>query len=550
MSRVLILGGGIAGMSAAMELAADHDVTVLERRPMAGGKARTWVNPDYEVFQEHSFRVFHGTYENTFDTMRRVPTSEGRTILDDLDPFVSRQDVQDTGAETFTRWLRSYVAGSIGTTEALRLAVDGARLLRALTASDERLLRRYGDASFERLFLQRPAGDRGLLFQGLRDMSQVEYSSDRVNPDVKVMLNFVEKHFLHGFPGLAWRALVGPTSDTYIDPWRRHLEGLGVEFMTEHHAVGLTLSDGRIGEVAVRNPAGRVTPHYADHYVLAVPTDVLPDLVDRDLEHAASQLRRVRSVRRVWNNGVMIYTAKPTRVVGGFYLWHPWRVAVTSYAQRWREPFARAMRSYGVGEDLGRIADVISYVVTDWFADGIVTGKPASACSPDEIYDELCWMGIEDRTVMPSFDPADHVHPLSVTGDRVRCLVDPALIYGGEGTIVANEDTLAHLPPGYSLRMPGAATDVDNLYLAGCHCYNAFGCGDSMEGANETGRRAANAILEREGSQRRAVIHEGRWKSPAVRALHVARGADRAALMVTSALTGLLPGPVQRLVRR
>lgn len=549
MSRVLIVGGGIAGMSTAMELAADHEVTIVERRAMAGGKARTWVNPDHEVFQEHSFRVFHGTYENTFDTMRRVPTGQGRSILDDLEPFVSRGDLQETGAETVTRWLRSYADDRpVGPTEVVRLAVDGARLLRALTACDERLRRRYETASFESLFLPRPQGDRGLLFQGLRDMSQVEYSSDRVNPDVKVMLNFVEKHFLHGLPGLAWRALVGPTSDTYIEPWRRHLEAEGVDFRTEHAAVGVEMGeDRRIAGVAVEGPTGGTATEVADHYVLAVPTDVLPGLVDRRLERAAAQLRRVRSVRRVWNNGAIIYTSKPTRVAGGFYLWHPWRVAVTSYAERWRPPFT--MERYGIGQDRGSIRDILSYVITDWFADGIATGKPASACTPDEIYEELCWMGVEDRSVMPTFDPADHVHPLNHQGQRVTCLVDAALVYDDGGQIVHNEDTLAHLPPGYSLRMPGAATDVDNLYLAGCHCFNAFGCGDSMEGANETGRRAANAILEREEATRRADVFEGRQNSPAVRALQVARGIDAVALQVRSRAVRLLPGPLQRLVR-
>ena len=547
MPSVLIVGGGIAGLSAAMELAADHEVTILERRQIVGGKARTWVNPDFEVFQEHSFRVFHGTYENTFDTMRRVSTGPGRTILDDLVPFVSRRDLQDTGAETLTRWLRSYVDGSIPAGERLRLTVDGVRLLRALTASDHRLRRRYAQSSFEDLFLTRPDGSRGLLFQGLRDMSQVEYSSDRVNPDVKVMLNFVEKHFLHGLPGLAWRALVGPTSDTYIEPWRRHLEQRGVQFETDSQVVGVDLgAQQRIDGITVEGADGRITSRRADHYILAVPTDALARLVDRRLERAATQLRRVRTVRRVWNNGAIIYTSRPTRVVGGYYMWHPWRVAVTSYAQRWREPFG--MADYGVGEDRGRIGDIISYVITDWFADGVQTGKPASACTPEEIYEELCWMGLEDPTVMPTFDPADHIHPLGFDGRRVTCLVDPALVYGEDGTIVDNEDTLAHLPPGYSLRMPGADTDVENLYLAGCHCYNAFGCGDSMEGANETGRRAANAVLEREDATRRATVLEGRERGPAVRALRLARGVDALAVGARDRVVGHLPGPLQRLV--
>jgi 15-cis-phytoene desaturase len=44
--RVIVLGGGVAGMSAAHELAErDFDVTVYETRPIPGGNARSMPVP-------------------------------------------------------------------------------------------------------------------------------------------------------------------------------------------------------------------------------------------------------------------------------------------------------------------------------------------------------------------------------------------------------------------------------------------------------------------------------------------------------------------------
>jgi len=532
--KVVVLGGGIAGMSVAMELMEDHDVEIVERRPIAGGKARTWTDPDYEVFREHSFRVFHGTYHNTFDTMGRVRVDDDpgsdRTIRDYLVPFTTKEDIEATGTSVLTRWVAS-VRGDrrITVGEWAGIARDVLRLAGALCSSDERLRSRYADKTFEDIFVLRPDGSRGLVFQGLKDMSQVEYSADRVNPDVKIMMNFLEKHFLHGLPGLAWNALVGPTSETFIEPWKRHLVEGGVVFRHDTEVVSIDYDPDAHGvrTVTVEDRAtGGRDQLAADFVVSCLPSDDLLEIATKELLVGAPTIAGLGEVRRVWNNGVIIYASKPTKFLGGYYMWHPWRVAVTTYADRWTDEFP--LDRYGVGELLGSIGDIISYVITDWHAPGPRTGKPASACTADEIYEELVWMCLEDPTIMPEFTTDDHVSPADADGNTVRCLVDGSLRTDPEtGLITKNEDTLAHLPPGGSFRMPGATTEIPNLMLAGCHCVNAFGCGDSMEGANETGRRAANAVLAAGGRRRRVPVLEGRITSKPITVLRALRAVDR-----------------------
>lgn len=77
--RVAVLGGGVAGLTAAHELAErGYAVTVYERRAL-GGKARSMDVPGSArggrrpLPAEHGFRFIPGIFHNLPDTMRRIP---------------------------------------------------------------------------------------------------------------------------------------------------------------------------------------------------------------------------------------------------------------------------------------------------------------------------------------------------------------------------------------------------------------------------------------------------------------------------------------------
>src|ERR687893_1952947 len=78
--RAIVLGGGVAGMSAAHELAErGFEVVVFEARAAAGCKARSFPFPGSAsqgrppLPGEHGFRFFPGFYRHLPDTMRRIP---------------------------------------------------------------------------------------------------------------------------------------------------------------------------------------------------------------------------------------------------------------------------------------------------------------------------------------------------------------------------------------------------------------------------------------------------------------------------------------------
>jgi uncharacterized protein with NAD-binding domain and iron-sulfur cluster len=77
---VIVLGGGVTGLSAAHELIErDFAVTVYETRPIPGGKARSMPVPGSgrggrrDLPAEHGFRFLPGFYRHLPETMKRIP---------------------------------------------------------------------------------------------------------------------------------------------------------------------------------------------------------------------------------------------------------------------------------------------------------------------------------------------------------------------------------------------------------------------------------------------------------------------------------------------
>src|ERR1700726_528146 len=91
LQTVAILGGGVAGLSAAHELAErGFRVRVYERKPVLGGKARSIAVPNTggngrkPLPGEHGFRFFPGFYKHVTDTMRRIPYGVNGNTFDNL----------------------------------------------------------------------------------------------------------------------------------------------------------------------------------------------------------------------------------------------------------------------------------------------------------------------------------------------------------------------------------------------------------------------------------------------------------------------------------
>src|SRR5260370_42310424 len=90
--KVIVLGGGVAGLTAAQELIErGFNVEVYERQEQCGGKARSITEDGSgtsgrkDLPGEHGFRFFPGFYRHIPDTMRRIPYSTNTNgVFDNL----------------------------------------------------------------------------------------------------------------------------------------------------------------------------------------------------------------------------------------------------------------------------------------------------------------------------------------------------------------------------------------------------------------------------------------------------------------------------------
>jgi len=79
MKKIIIIGSGLAGISAAREILLNHskelEVTILEARDIVGGKASAWQDSEGDWI-ESGLHVFFGSYKKIFELLKEVNAYE------------------------------------------------------------------------------------------------------------------------------------------------------------------------------------------------------------------------------------------------------------------------------------------------------------------------------------------------------------------------------------------------------------------------------------------------------------------------------------------
>jgi uncharacterized protein with NAD-binding domain and iron-sulfur cluster len=226
----------------------------------------------------------------------------------------------------------------------------------------------------------------------------------------------------------------------------------------------------------------------ADWFVSAMPAERARQLLNRKLLAIDPSLDGMNDLFVDWMNGIQFYLRRPVDTVHGHLTFpdSPWALTALTQAQFWdRNDFAR---DYGDG----RAVDCLSVDVSDWDTPGMIYGKPAKSCTRDEIAREV-WVQIKAHLE----DNGESVLPEDVMHSW---FLDPAVAWSTRKGRNLNDEPLLVNTVGSWERRPKARTAVPNLFLAGDYVQTDIDLA-TMEGANESGRAAANALLEAAGSR-------------------------------------------------
>ncbi|MEU6295691.1 hydroxysqualene dehydroxylase [Streptomyces erythrochromogenes] len=526
--RVAVLGGGVAGLTAAHELAErGYAVTVYERRAL-GGKARSMDVPGSArggrrpLPAEHGFRFIPGIYHNLPDTMRRIPfAGNANGVWDNLvaPPEMmfaragGREDLRGpipwpghSPAALTPEEVRRALSGILQTMVRLPLhetAYFVDRVLVFLTSCDERRTGVWEDTpwwEFTRAARMSNEYQRILAVGVTRNIvaTKAEEASTRTVGTLGEA--FVFNLLGRGADGPPDRILNLPTNEAWIDPWEVHLRSLGVEFRIGWTVREVQYAAGRVSGVAVEGPDGARQTVTADHYVSALPVEHARRTWSAGLRAADPMLGRCDRLKTDWMTGIQFYLTERAPLVHGHLncIDSPWSLTAIQQAEHW--PARNFPADYGDGAAV----DCLSVDISEWDKPGILYGKTAKQCTRDEVAREV-WAQLKASL-------NDTGRTLLSDSKLHSWFLDPGV--DGLGTPnPTNEDELLIHPVGTLRNRPSAGTRVPNFFLSGDYVAVDIDLA-TMEGANASARAAVNSLLDRDGSTARRCTVQPLYRSP------------------------------------
>ncbi|MFF5173989.1 FAD-dependent oxidoreductase [Micromonospora sp. NPDC000089] len=457
----VVVGGGIAGMSAAVVLAERGvDVTVLEAAPTLGGRLGAWPEAlaDGPQQNEHGFHAFFRQYYNWRSILRRVDPGLGFLKPIPGYPILSAQ----WPTEEFGKLPPAPPANLLALlarSPSLRLAdlrtMDRDAALPLLTYDPVRTYAEFDERTADELLgsLRLPDRARAMLFE-VFSHSFFNHEAEMSAAEMIAQFHF----YLLGNPeGLAFDCPDSDYGTAIWQPLARHVDKHGGRVLTGAAATRLD-----------RAPEGwRVTTadgtvHAAGHVVLAVDPPALAALVAASpglVAAAPGLVERMPAfgrpgppyaVARYWMDG----DVRADRAVFNGVSRQPTLDSVTLYHRLENEPRRWAERT-----------------------GGSVVELHAYACEPDVPAEELAErMRVELVALWPE------AAALRVRELRARV-----------------EAQAPAFTPGSHATRPGVRTDAEGLYLAGDGISTEFPSA-LMERSAATGIIAANHILRGVGA--------------------------------------------------
>lgn len=495
--KVIVLGAGIGGLTAAHELAKrDIHVVVYERNDRVGGLARSaYYTQDEKTYPvEYSWRVYGTGYKNLQRVLKEIPLRENqdKSIFNNL---------LRVATYIFPRFDRPEVilspehkthgsAWDLSHQEKMQM-VD--KMFYCTTMSRARM------DSMDKLkwkdFCEDLSGEAKKYMVRMwgpvlgMDPSYMSF------PVVARIVGVVFGGFLSAAGALY--LMKKPTNDGWFDEWVAYLESKGVSIQTRHELRDIQIKDGKISGVRVYDVAqGKEVEDTADYYVLGLSVEALANIVETHPElknipelHNSIPLaqvsRQVQLSVQIFLDQAVTY---PTHQPPILYLPDsPWAIIIEPQELVWGKTFSTDPR----------VKSVWSVGICQTDEPGILIKKSFNECSQEEIRQEV-WAQIKRSYAQANIktesgEKVSEKHEvLFYMWDSFKYNPDTKRMEIWEPKFSNNAESLQY--------QPNSQTSVPNLFFAtGYTKTDRFIY--SMESAAEAGTKCVNKILEVSGTR-------------------------------------------------
>ncbi len=487
--RVAIVGAGLAGLAAAVELVdAGHEVEIFEARPFIGGKVGSWVDKDGNHI-EMGLHVFFNNYANLFALLKKVGGFENLLPKEHVHNFINKGG--EVGQLNFQFLLGAPFHGlkAFFTTEQLTL-VDKFRNALALGSSPVvaglvnydaamKWIRSLDSISFADWF-RRHGGNNHSLRRLWDPIALALGFIDTENISARCMLT-IFMMFAAKTEASKLNLLAGSPDNYLTGPIVKYIEAKGAKIHTRRqtreilfngegdniHVTGLRIAHGEGEEIVT-----------ADKYLAACDVPGIQRLLPSAW----------RSIPEFDN----IYSLEAVPVATVQLRFDGWVTELQdeAKAKQVAEPAGINNLLYSADADFSCFADLALASPKDYYREG-QGSLLQCVLTPGDKFIPMKNEAIVEYTLKQVHDLFPSSREMNMTWSSVVKLAQ----------------SLYREEPGKDPYRPSQKTPVANFFLAGSYTQQDYI--DSMEGATISGKQAAQVILEPTGHR---VHGEGLFK--------------------------------------
>jgi zeta-carotene desaturase len=477
--RVAIVGAGLAGLAAAVELVdAGHGVEIFESRPFIGGKVGSWVDAEGNHI-EMGLHVFFNNYANLFELMQRVGARQNLLPKEHVHTFVNRGgqigqlDFRFVLGAPFHGLKAFFTTAQLSLRDKLQnaIALGTSPIVPGLISYDGamKLIRTLDNVSFADWFRQHGGNNHSL--KRLWDPIALALGFlDTENISARCMLT-IFMMFATKTEASRLNMLAGSPAGYLSQPIVDYIQARGGQIHTRRQTRQILFS-GAGSETQVTG--------------LVVATGDTQETISADAYLAACDVPGIQRLLppewRVWPEFDHIYKLDAVPVATVQLRFDGWVTELNDDAQRrqLQQPAGIDNLLYTADADFSCFSDLALSSPQDYYRPGqgsllqcvLTPGDPFIAMSNDAIV---------QHTLKQVQDLFPSSRELTLTWFNVVKLAQ----------------SLYREKPGMDPYRPNQKTPIRNFFLAGSYTQQDYI--DSMEGATISGKQAAQAILEPTG---------------------------------------------------
>ncbi|AFZ14858.1 zeta-carotene desaturase [Crinalium epipsammum PCC 9333] len=474
--RVAIVGAGLAGMAAAVDLVdAGYSVEIFESRPFVGGKVGSWIDADGNHV-EMGLHVFFGCYYQLFDLMKKVGVLDKLRLKQHTHSFINKGgktgelDFRFITGAPFNGLKAFFTTSQLSLQDKVQnaLALGTSPIVRGLIDFEGAMknIRDLDKVSFADWFRSHGGSDGSIK----RMWNPIAYALgfiDCENISARCMLTIFQ-FFAARTEASVLRMLEGSPSEYLHKPIIEYLEAKGTKIHTrrrvreikftgvgeETRVTGLVVAQGETEETII-----------ADAYVCACDIPGIQRVLPQEW--------------RKWSEFDNIYKLDAVPVATVQLRFDGWVTELHNAEERKQLNHAAGIDNllYTPDADFSCFADLALTSPADYYREGqgsllqlvLTPGDPFIKQSNEAIAHHVL----------------KQVHELFPSSRELNMTWY---------SVVKLAQSLYREAPGMDAYRPAQKTPIANFFLAGSYTQQDYI--DSMEGATISGRQAAKVILE------------------------------------------------------